>query len=273
MWLQLGESDGRLTANHGSFRSCVSDTPHLNEPPIPPLGAEPVWRNGEAGGQMINLERRAGLIVGTLLITHMVGSALVNFRLEAPLFGEPGFLVNAAAYGPQIGGSALIGIALGALFGGIAITVFPIVQAHSQTMALWLVVFGAVILALAVAEQASVMSMVTISEAYAKAPTTAREQFQTLRIVVAAARNWPHFLSRVMDGIAAFLFFATLVRFALVPRMLAAPGLLAAAMQITGVAMPLFGHDVVFLLLAPMGLAQLALALWLLVRGFGWRRT
>ena len=54
----------------------------------------------------------------------------------------------------------------------------------------------------------------------------------------------------------------------LVPRTLTVPGLLTAAMQITGVAMPLFGHDVVFPLLAPMGLAQLALALWLLVKGF-----
>jgi len=216
----------------------------------------------------MDLERHAGLIVGTLLIVQMAGSAIVNFRLEAPLFGEPGFLVNAAAYGPQIGLSALVGIAVGALFSGIAITVFPIVRAHSLTMAMWLLVFGAVVLAVAVVEQASVMSMVTISEAYTKSPAAARDQFQALRVVVAAARNWPHFLARVMDGVAGFLFYMTLVRFALVPRTLAAPGLLTSVMQITGVAMPLFGHDVVFPLLAPMGLVQLALALWLLVKGF-----
>jgi hypothetical protein len=136
-------------------------------------------------------------------------------------------------------------------------------------MALWLLIFGAAVLAIAVAEQASVMSMVTISEAYARAPAAAREQFQTLRLVVAAARNWPHFLARMIDGLAGLVFFATLFRFALVPRILAAFAVIAAAMQITGVAMPLFGRDVVFPLLAPSGLAQLALALWLLVKGFG----
>ena len=216
----------------------------------------------------MDLERRAGRIVSILLITQMAGSALVNFRLEAPLFGEPGFLVNAAAHAQQVGLSALIGLALGALFSGIAITVFPIVRAHSLSMALWLLVLGAAILAIAVVEQASVMSMVTFSEAYAKAPATTHDQFETLRVVVAAARNWPHFLARAMDGVAGLLFYATLFRFALVPRALAASGLLAAAMQITGVAMPLLGHDVVFPLLAPMGLTQLALALWLLVKGF-----
>ena len=32
--------------------------------------------------------------------------------------------------------------------------------------------------------------------------------------------------------------------------------------------MPLFGHDVVFPLLAPLGLSQLILAVWLITKGF-----
>jgi hypothetical protein len=32
--------------------------------------------------------------------------------------------------------------------------------------------------------------------------------------------------------------------------------------------MPLVGHDVVFPLLAPLGLSQLALSLWLIAKGF-----
>jgi hypothetical protein len=217
-------------------------------------------------------ERYAGRVVGVILITQMAGSALVNFRLQAPLVGQPGFLVNAAAYATQIGLSALLGIALGALFSGIAITVFPIIRVHSTAMALWLLVLGAAILALAVVEQAAVLSMVTLSEAYIRAPAATRTQFEALRIAVAAARNWPHFIGRVMDGVAGCLFYVTLYRFALVPRALAAFGLLAAALQITGVAMPFVGRDVVFPLLAPMGVAQLALALWLLVKPFHSRR-
>ena len=83
-----------------------------------------------------------------------------------------------------------------------------------------------------------------------------------------AARNWPHFLARMMDGVAGLLLFATLVRFALVPRVLGVPGLIAAMMQIAGITQPLFGHDVIFPLLAPMGLAQVALALRLFAKGF-----
>jgi hypothetical protein len=42
----------------------------------------------------------------------------------------------------------------------------------------------------------------------------------------------------------------------------------AVVLQLVAVAMPLFGHSVVFALLAPLGVSQLVLALWLVARGF-----
>jgi len=216
----------------------------------------------------MNNERRAGRIVGVLFLAQMAGSGILNFRLEAPLFGEPGFLVSAAAHAQQIGASALLGLALGALSAAVAITVFPIVRAHSEALALWLIVLGTVGLVLAVAEQASVMSMVSLSQAYANAAAGAHDQFQALRGVVASTRNWAHYLGRLLDGTTRLVFFLALYRFTLVPRALAGFGLLAALLQMTGIAVVFFGHDVMFPMLAPMGLAQLALSVWLLIKGF-----
>jgi len=56
-------------------------------------------------------------------------------------------------------------------------------------------------------------------------------------------------------------------RFALVPRALAAFGLGAVVLQIIAVAMPLFGHSIVFLMLLPVGLSQLTLASLLIAKG------
>lgn len=216
----------------------------------------------------MDIERRAGRIVGVLFLAQMAGTAVLNFRLEAPLFGEPGFLVNAAPHAQQIGASALLGLALGALFTVVAITIFPIVRVRSQALALWLFALGVVVLALAAVEHASVMSMVSLSHAYANAATGARDQFQALRVVVASARNWVHYLARLLDGTTLLVFYFALFRLTLVPRTLAVLGLVAALLQITGIAVVFFGHDVVFPLLAPMGLAQLALSVWLLTKGF-----
>jgi hypothetical protein len=135
-------------------------------------------------------------------------------------------------------------------------------------MALWFVALTVVCLAVAVAENVGVMSMVSLSEAYTKASAIEREQLETVRVIVASARNWPHFISRIFVGSAIFVFYAVLYRFALVPRALAGFGLIAAVLMVTAVAMPLFGHDVVFPMLAPMGLSQLILAVWLMTKGF-----
>jgi hypothetical protein len=211
---------------------------------------------------------RASRIIGALILTQMVDGVLVNFVLTASLFGAPGFLVNAAAHSRQIGLSALLGLAGGAIFVAMAITAFPIFRQYSQAMALWFIALAVVTLAVAAVEQTSVMSMVSLSEAYAKAGPAERDQFQALRIVVVSARNWAHYVARFFDGTALFALYAVMYRFALIPRALAAFGLAAVLLQLTAVAMPLFGHPVVFPMLAPLGVSQLVLALWLIIKGF-----
>jgi hypothetical protein len=203
-----------------------------------------------------------------LVIVQMICGAVVNFVPEAPLFDAPGFLINAAHYSRQIGFAALLGLITEAIWVGIAVTAFPFFYRYSRTMTLWFAALAVVVLAVAVVENTAVMSMVSLSEAYSKASDADRGQLETIRIVVASARNWPHFLARMLDGCTIFALYTVLYRGALVPRALAGFGLIAAVLQICGVAMPLFGHDVVFPLLAPLGLIQLILAVWLIARGF-----
>jgi hypothetical protein len=211
---------------------------------------------------------RAGRIIGVLIVLQMVGSAMVNGVLEAPLFGAPGFLVNAAPHSGQLGLAVVLGLVTEAIWLGIAVTAFTIVYERTQRLTLWFVALAVVVLAAAVVENIGVMSMVSLSVAYAKASAVEREQLQTVRVIVASARNWAHFMARILDGGAIFVFYAVLFRCALVPRALAGFGLMAAVLMVTAVGMPIFGHDVVFPMLAPMGVSQLVLAAWLIAKGF-----
>jgi hypothetical protein len=211
---------------------------------------------------------RAGRIIGVLILIQMVLGVAVNFALEAPLFGTPGFLVNAAFHSRQLGLAALLGLVTEALWVGIAITAFPIFCQRTRTMALWFLALAVVVLAVAVVENAAVMSMVSLSQSYAKANAIQREQLQTIRVVVASARNWVHYMARIFDGLTIFVLYAVLYRLTLIPRALAGLGLIAVMLQVTAVAMPLFGLDVVFPMLAPLGLSQLILAVWLTTKGF-----
>jgi hypothetical protein len=212
--------------------------------------------------------RTAGRLTGVLILIQMVGGAVVNFVLAAPLFGSPGFLVGASAHAGQIALSALCGIAVGAISLAVAVTLFPLARERAGALALWFFALATVGLAAAVIEQINVMSMLSLSEAYAMATAAEQGGFQGLRIVVAASRNWSHFLGLVVSGCTIFVFYLTLYRAALAPRALAAFGMAATSLQIVTVAMPLFGQPVVFPLLAPLGVSQLLLALWLLAKGF-----
>ena len=214
------------------------------------------------------MPNRAGRLIGVLILAQMVGGGVVNFVLGAPLTTPPGFLVNAAASASQIALSVLVGLAVSGLALGIAISAYPILRPLTQAMALWFLALAIVGLAVGVIEQTTVMSMLSLSEAYTKASAVAdREQFQALRVIVASARNWAHYLGLIVAGRTLFVFYAALFRFALVPRALAASGLVAVLLQIVAVAMPLFGRAILFPLLAPLGLCQLLLAIWLITKG------
>ena len=208
-----------------------------------------------------------GRTVGVLLIVQMTAGYVTNFVLLQPAIAPPGFLVNAAPHATSIALAALAGIVSGAFGLAIAVTLLPVVRKLSERMALSFLALGTVGLALAVVESAKVMSMLSLSQAYAAANGADPASFAGLRGVVAASRNWAHFSHLLISGATLSIFYAALYRFALVPRVLAAAGLFAAALQIATISLPFFGGKVIFPLLAPLGLANLAVAIWLIVKG------
>lgn len=212
--------------------------------------------------------KRTGRIIGVLFLLQLVLGIAINFVLLEPIFSAPGFLVNAAAHPTGMALSALLGIVSGALSIGVAVTAFPVFRRGSQALALWFIAVATAGLAVNVMESSSVMSLLSLSEAYARASGTGRDLFPSLRSLVAAARNWVHYLGLIISGSNLFVFYLALLRFALLPRVLAAFGLAAVLLQLTAVTMPLFGHAVVFPMLAPLGAVQLLATVWMIVKGW-----
>jgi hypothetical protein len=212
--------------------------------------------------------RTLGRVISVLLLAQGIGGAMTNFVLLDAAFAPPGFLVNAAPHALRVGTSALLGIFIGAFAMAMAITVFPLFRKYSERMALTFLALATAALALAVVENGTVMSMLSLSKAYAASNVADPTAYAGLRGVVAASRNWAHFTHLVVGGSIFLVLYATLFRFALVPRALAALGIAAFVLQMATVSMPFFGGRVIFPLLAPAGIANLALAVWLLTKGF-----
>jgi hypothetical protein len=218
---------------------------------------------------MMETEKRAGRTIGVLLLAQIAAGMLVNLVLLGPVFtGSPGFLVNAATHSLQVSLAVVVGLAAGALYIAIAIAAMPVFRGHSHATALWFLALAVVCFSLTAVENTTVLSLLSLSQAYANAGPAADELFQSLRVVVASARNWAHYVSLIVAGGMIFVLYGTLYRFALVPRALAAFGLGAVMLQLAAVTLPLFGQPIVFLMLLPLGLSHAALALWLVVKGF-----
>jgi len=213
-------------------------------------------------------EIRTGRIVGGLLLLLIIGGILTNFVLTASLFGEPGFLVAAAGNAPKIALSALVGVAMGLVSIGVASLLYPVFRQRSQTLGLFyfaLVVAG---FALTVVENISVMSLLSLSQSYAEAGGAQPELYEGLKTVVKSARNWTHYISMIVSGCTLFVSYFAMFRFRLIPRLLSVFGLLAVCSQLYAVTTPLFGMDVDFRFIAPLGICEIILSIWLMVRGF-----
>jgi hypothetical protein len=96
------------------------------------------------------------------------------------------------------------------------------------------------------------------------------ELFQMLAAAVGSTRRWAHYSELIAVNAWIFVFYCLLYRSSVVPRSLAAFGLLTVALHFTGIIVPVWlGYPAVTLMGASMGLGHIVLGSWLAVRGFG----
>lgn len=206
--------------------------------------------------------------LAAILLSQIAISPIANFTLlKDATQAAGGFLVNAAAHGNSLAAGALLSLALTVFTAGIAVALWPVLRERSERMAVSLAVLGGVGIALAGLEHMGLLSMLSLSQGYAAAGSPDGALYEALRDLVRAQRNWAHLIRLLAGGGLLLLMYSALYRFLLVPRWLAGFGALASALQMFAVAQPHFGGWVTFPLLAPLGVANLLLAGWLVVKG------
>jgi len=212
--------------------------------------------------------KSVGRIIGMLLLVQLAG-LIVPFVLLHPLTSGPrDFLANAAGASLQIKVAVFLLFANCAITIGIAIAAWPVFRQYSSAMALLLVAVSVIMFSLQAVDNAHVLSMLSLSQQYAQAGGP-EELFQALAAVVGSARKWAHYSELLVIDAWIFLLYSLLYRFTLVPRALAAFGLITVMLHFTGITLPLFlGYRSVTLMGATMAVSHLALVLWLITRGF-----
>ena len=211
-----------------------------------------------------------GRRVGILLLLQLAAGLMVPFILMRSIVaGSPAFLTAAAESSFQIRSAVLIAFVGGALTISLGITALPVFRRYSNATALWFLAVCVISCTLDIVHNATVLSMLSLSRQYVSGGAAEPELYQALGATVASTRRWAHFTQLVAIGGWIFVFYSSLFRFALIPRALAALGVMGIALQFIGVTLMMFlGSRVIGEMAMPMLPIQIAVAIWLMVRGF-----
>jgi hypothetical protein len=212
--------------------------------------------------------RDTGRIIGLLLFFQLAG-LIVPFVLLHPLTtGPENYLVNAAGSASQIKLAVLLLFANCFLTIAIAITALPALRRSSEAMALWLLVASVIMFSAQALDNVQILSMLSLSQRYGQ--TTGPDQlWQSFAAVVGTTRRWAHYSWLLLIDCWIFSLYSILFRFVLVPRLLASFGLGTVILHFT--AIPLRGFldlSLVTQLGVPMAFSHIALATWLVAKGF-----
>jgi hypothetical protein len=211
-----------------------------------------------------------GRRVGVLLIVQGVLAFVTNFvLLKAAIATPAGFLATAAAHATELRAAVLLLLLSDGVTLLIAMSVLPVMRRHSEQAATWFVGLALLSVAVQMVENVALLTMLSASQQWVKAGASGAGSLEAMGAVVRSARVAAHFTQLLVATSWLCSFFLILYRFALIPRALAALGLAAIALLLSGVELPyFFGYRSQLLVLGPAGLVHLAFAVWLLMRGF-----
>ena len=210
-----------------------------------------------------------GRVIGILMLLHLVAGLTTPYIILRPVAAA--FDANAIINSSQVRLAVMLLFVGGALTIAIAVTGWSTFREYSFALATWLVALAIANFALQCVENAGYMSLLTFSQEYAKANTGDASLFHVAGIALRMLWKWFHYTHLLVMVSWMFLLGVFLWRTALIPRALALLLLLGSLLQITGITLPQFisyPSPAPMLMGLPLGVVYLALAVWLIGRGF-----
>ena len=217
--------------------------------------------------------RKTAIIVGVLYIIGTVAGVL-SLVFAGPILDHPNYLVKVSANENQIIIGALFVLTMGLALAIIPAVMFPILKKHHEGLAVGYVVFRGALEAVCYMGMAiSWLLLIVISQEYVQAGAPDASYFQTLGALVSGGNDSIRSILEIVFPLGALMFYTVLYQSKLIPRWISGWGLIAA---IVWLAVGLLGtfklitpmSTVQVVLSLPIGLQEMVMAVWLIVKGF-----
>jgi hypothetical protein len=218
----------------------------------------------------MNTYRRNAIIAGVLWIIGTAAGVLTFPFLG--IVDKPDFLTKIAANENQVIIGALLLLIMAFACAGIAIWLYPVLKRQNQALALGSVGFRIIENVLGIVSAICLLSLVLLSQEYVKAGASILN-FQTLGTLILGARDSISNIALIPFCIGALMYYYVFYQSKLIPRWLSGWGLLAIIMNLVSALLVLFNvignfSTVQVVLSIPIGVQEMVIAVWLIVKGF-----
>ena len=218
----------------------------------------------------MNTYRKNAIIVGILLIVCSA-AAIIGGLMAASILNAPDYLAKLAVNQNQAVIAALIEFIWAAAGVGIAIGLYPVIKKYNEGLALGSVVFRVFENMTVIIGTLCLLSLLTLSQ-QSTIPGVTSDVF-------VGAREWSHqVIAVIFFLLGALMYYTVLYQSKLIPRWLSGWGFVAAILFLIVTVIGAFNHDFLTstihtVLTAPIGLQEMVLAVWLIVKGFSLPRS
>jgi hypothetical protein len=220
----------------------------------------------------MNTNRKTSIIVGVLYIIGTVAGILCKV-LTGSIQNDLNLLTKVTANENQIIIGALFLLIMGLALAWVPVMMFPILKKQNEALALGYVVYrGALETVTTIAMVISWLFLTILSQAHiAGAPDAS--YFQTLGTLLLKGNGSISTISQIIFPLGALIFYYLLYQSKLIPRWISGWGLIAAILWIAVTFLDLFGlisqwSTIQVVLALPIGLQEMVMAVWLIVKGF-----
>lgn len=218
--------------------------------------------------EKMNNYRKNAIVTGVLYIIGTV-AGILSLVFINPLLNSPDLLTAVSADGSQLILGALLILVMALALAMVPVVMFPVLRRHNEVLALGYVVFrGALETFFYFAMVISSLFLLILSQV----AVTDSSALQTVATELLELEMLGSLLTIVFI-LGALMFYTVLYQSKLVPRWLSGWGLIAALLYLAAGFLVLFGtiepmSTTDSLLQMPLGIQEMALALWLIVKGF-----
>ena len=201
-------------------------------------------------------------LIGALFLAGFVVYG-VGFGLTSSVIGAPDFLSTISAHQSTLVLGAFLMLLVAPVDVGKAILFYPIVENHGKRTALAYLAAMIVEVVLLTVGALCLLMLVPLAQSAVGAGVA-----QALGSLLTETNTMAYQIGQLSLGIGAFFLCWLLYRTRLIPQWLAGLGLIGYALHATGAIAEIFGLPISLILLIPGGIFELAVAFWLLIKGF-----